>query len=249
MTEAVAEAVAPVAVPMAQLEAVYKVYDMGEVDVAALDGIDLVLERGEFVAITGPSGSGKSTLLHLLGCLDSPTQGKYLLEGHDVAGLPDRELSRIRNRHFGFVFQAYNLLPELTARENVEHPLVYAGVAPKERRARARRWLERVGLADREDHLPSQLSGGQQQRVAIARALVGDPTMVLADEPTGNLNSEAGERVLELLRELHGEGTSIVMVTHDPHVAAAAEREVGLADGNVVFDRRAATGAVSSGVD
>lgn len=249
MTEAVAEAVAPVAIPMAQLEAVYKVYDMGEVDVAALDGIDLVLERGEFVAITGPSGSGKSTLLHLLGCLDSPTQGKYLLEGHDVAGLPDRELSRIRNRHFGFVFQAYNLLPELTARENVEHPLVYAGVAPKERRARARRWLERVGLADREDHLPSQLSGGQQQRVAIARALVGDPTMVLADEPTGNLNSEAGERVLELLRELHGEGTSIVMVTHDPHVAAAAEREVGLADGNVVFDRRAATGAVSSGVD
>lgn len=249
MTEAVAEAVAPVAVPMAQIEAVYKVYDMGEVDVAALDGIDLVLERGEFVAITGPSGSGKSTLLHLLGCLDSPTQGKYLLEGHDVAGLPDRELSRIRNRHFGFVFQAYNLLPELTARENVEHPLVYAGVAPKERRARARRWLERVGLADREDHLPSQLSGGQQQRVAIARALVGDPTMVLADEPTGNLNSEAGERVLELLRELHGEGTSIVMVTHDPHVAAAAEREVGLADGNVVFDRRAATGAVSSGVD
>src|SRR5690606_22525912 len=166
-----------------------------------------------------------------------------------VAGLPDRELSRIRNRHFGFVFQAYNLLPELTARENVEHPLVYAGVAPKERRARARRWLERVGLADREDHLPSQLSGGQQQRVAIARALVGDPTMVLADEPTGNLNSEAGERVLELLRELHGEGTSIVMVTHDPHVAAAAEREVGLADGNVVFDRRAATGAVSSGAD
>lgn len=249
MTEAVAEAVAPVVIPMAQLEAVYKVYDMGEVDVAALDGIDLVLERGEFVAITGPSGSGKSTLLHLLGCLDSPTQGKYLLEGHDVAGLPDRELSRIRNRHFGFVFQAYNLLPELTARENVEHPLVYAGVAPKERRARARRWLERVGLADREDHLPSQLSGGQQQRVAIARALVGDPTMVLADEPTGNLNSEAGERVLELLRELHGEGTSIVMVTHDPHVAAAAEREVGLADGNVVFDRRAATGAVSSGVD
>lgn len=249
MTGAVAEAGAPVAVPMARLEAVYKVYDMGEVDVAALDGIDLVLERGEFVAITGPSGSGKSTLLHLLGCLDSPTQGKYLLEGHDVAGLPDRELSRIRNRHFGFVFQAYNLLPELTARENVEHPLVYAGVAPKERRARARRWLERVGLADREDHLPSQLSGGQQQRVAIARALVGDPTMVLADEPTGNLNSEAGERVLELLRELHGEGTSIVMVTHDPHVAAAAEREVGLADGNVVFDRRAATGAVSSGVD
>ena len=249
MTGAVAEAGAPVAVPMARLEAVYKVYDMGEVDVAALDGIDLVLERGEFVAITGPSGSGKSTLLHLLGCLDSPTQGKYLLEGHDVAGLPDRELSRIRNRHFGFVFQAYNLLPELTARENVEHPLVYAGVAPKERRARARRWLERVGLADREDHLPSQLSGGQQQRVAIARALVGDPTMVLADEPTGNLNSEAGERVLELLRELHAEGTSIVMVTHDPHVAAAAQREVGLADGNVVFDRRAATGAVSSGAD
>lgn len=215
----------------------------------AIHRVSLTVPRNQVTALIGASGSGKSTLLHLLGCLDSPTQGKYLLEAHDVAGLPDRELSRIRNRHFGFVFQAYNLLPELTARENVEHPLIYAGVAPKERRERARHWLERVGLADREDHLPSQLSGGQQQRVAIARALIGDPTMVLADEPTGNLNSEAGERVLELLRELHGEGTSIVMVTHDPHVAAAAEREVGLADGNVVFDRRAATGAVSSGVD
>lgn len=234
---------------MARFEAVFKVYDMGDVDVAALDGIDLVLNRGEFVAITGASGSGKSTLLHLLGCLDSPTQGRYWLEGHDVARLPDRELSRIRNRHFGFVFQAYNLLPELTARENVECPLIYAGVKATQRRQRARQWLARVGLADRENHLPSQLSGGQQQRVAIARALVGTPTMVLADEPTGNLNSEAGDKVLELLTELHAEGTSIVMVTHDPRVAAVAQREIGLADGDIVFDRKVTAEEVSTGAD
>jgi putative ABC transport system ATP-binding protein len=221
---------------MIELQDIYKVYRVGEVDVAALDGVSLTIERGEFVSVVGASGSGKSTLLHILGCLDSPTQGTYLLEGHDVTHLGDRELSRIRNRHFGFIFQAYNLLPELTALENVEEPLVYAGVPGRERRERAMAQLERVGLQDRLRHFPSQLSGGQQQRVAIARALVNNPTLLLADEPTGNLNTEAGEAVLAILCELHDEGMSIVMVTHDLRIAALAERRIVLADGQVIED-------------
>lgn len=223
-------------VPMIRMHDIYKVYRLGETDVAALDGVSLRFDRGEFVSVVGASGSGKSTLLHILGCLDAPTQGAYELEGHDVTRLPDRELSRIRNRHFGFIFQAYNLLPELTALENVEQPLVYAGVAARERRERASALLERVGLADRAKHLPNQLSGGQQQRVAIARALVNGPTLLLADEPTGNLNTEAGDQVLAILDALHKDGMSIIMVSHDPRVAAVAERMIEIKDGRVLTD-------------
>jgi len=221
---------------MIELKGIYKVYDMGEVEVAALDGIDFRMRRGEFVSVVGASGSGKSTLLHILGCLDTATSGSYLLEGQEVTRLPDRELSRIRNRHFGFIFQAYNLLPDMTALENVEQTLVYAGVAPRERRERAARALEQVGLGDRLRHLPSQLSGGQQQRVAIARALINEPTLLLADEPTGNLSSEAGDAILEIITSLHERGMSIVMVTHDPRIARVAERQVVMQDGKLVQD-------------
>ena len=221
---------------MLNLSDIYKVYNMGAVDVPALDGVSFTLRRGEFVGVVGQSGSGKSTLLHLLGCLDTPTSGTYELEGHDITRLPDKELSRIRNRHFGFVFQAYNLLSDLSALENVEQPLVYAKVSGKERRERARAMLDKVGLSDRVKHMPSQLSGGQQQRVAIARALVNTPTLLLADEPTGNLNTEAGNAVLDILTGLHEEGMSVVMVTHDSHIAALAERQVVLQDGRVVRD-------------
>jgi len=221
---------------MVRLRGIYKVYDMGGSDVAALDGVDLEIKRGEFVSVVGISGSGKSTLLHVLGCLDTPTSGTYELEGHDVTRLGDRELSRVRNRHFGFVFQAYNLLPDLTALENVEQPLVYAGVGARERRERAAAKLSQVGLADRMGHFPSQLSGGQQQRVAIARALVNEPTLLLADEPTGNLSSEHGSAILEILTGLHADGMSIVMVTHDPRIADLAERKVEILDGKIVRD-------------
>jgi len=224
------------AVHMVRLSGIFKVYDMGGVDVDALDGVDLTVQRGEFVSVVGISGSGKSTLLHILGCLDTPTSGSYELEGHDVTRLPDRELSRVRNRHFGFVFQAYNLLPDLNALENVEQPLVYAGVSARERRERAEEKLRQVGLADRLRHFPSQLSGGQQQRVAIARALVNEPTLLLADEPTGNLSSEHGSAILEILTGLHEEGMSIVMVTHDPLIADLAERKVEILDGKIVRD-------------
>ena len=221
---------------MIELKNVYKVYNMGDVDVPALDGVSLSVQRGEFVSIIGQSGSGKSTLLHLLGCLDTPTSGEYLLEGNSVKDLSDAELSRIRNKHFGFVFQSYNLLTDLSALENVEQPLVYAGVKAKERRERASAALAKVGLADRMRHLPTQLSGGQQQRVAIARALVTSPTLLLADEPTGNLNSEASEAILGILESLHREGMSVVMITHDPLVALRAKRQVSLQDGQIVRD-------------
>jgi putative ABC transport system ATP-binding protein len=235
-TEGTEEAVQAAGQAMVKLAGIYKVYDMGGSEVAALDGVNLEIKRGEFVSIIGTSGSGKSTLLHLLGCLDAPTSGSYELEGHDVTRLRDRELSRIRNRHFGFVFQAYNLLGDMTALENVEQPLVYAGVNPRERRERATERLRQVGLADRLRHYPNQLSGGQQQRVAIARALVNDPTLLLADEPTGNLNTEHGNAILEILLDLHGEGMSIVMVTHDPRIADLAKRKVELLDGRIVHD-------------
>ena len=221
---------------MIELKNLYKVYDMGGVDVAALDGVDVQVMRGEFVSVIGSSGSGKSTLLHILGCLDSATSGTYLLEGQDVTDLPDREVSRIRNRAFGFIFQAYNLLPDLTALENVEQTLVYAKTGAKERRERSARALEQVGLGNRLRHFPNQLSGGQQQRVAIARALINAPTLLLADEPTGNLNSEAGDAILEVLVNLHNEGMSIIMVTHDPRVAGVAERQLVMQDGKLVGD-------------
>lgn len=221
-------------VPMIDLQEVFKVYDMGDVDVPALDGVDFQMSRGEFVSLVGDSGSGKSTMLHIVGGLDKPTGGKYYLEGNEVLHLRDRELSRIRNRHFGFVFQAYNLISNLTAQENVEQPLIYAGLTKRQRTAKAKRTLEKVGLEARSKHLPGQLSGGQQQRVAIARALVNDPTLIMADEPTGNLNTESGNLILDILSSLHEEGVSILMVTHNREIADRADRRVELQDGKII---------------
>ncbi len=212
-----------------------KTYRLGQVDVAALRGVDVDVGAGEFVAITGPSGSGKSTLMHILGCLDTPTSGTYRLDGEDVSGLSGKRLAQVRNRKVGFVFQTFNLMPRLTVEENVALPLKYrGGVLRGERRARALRILERLGLAPRVGHRPDELSGGERQRVAIARALVGEPAILLADEPTGNLDSQSGAEVLQTFAELHGAGHTIVLVTHDPTVAARAERVIQMSDGRVV---------------
>lgn len=224
------------AAPMIQLQGIVKRYVMGGGLVAALNGVDLRIDRGEFVSIMGPSGSGKSTLMQILGALDTPTEGTYTLEGYDISRLPDAELARIRNKHFGFVFQSYNLFPELTALENVELPLVYAGVNFRARREQARAYLNAVGLGDRMKHYPAQLSGGEQQRVAIARAIVNEPTLLLADEPTGNLSREGGDEILAVFQQLHADGVSVVLVTHDPRVGAFAERCVKLLDGAIVLD-------------
>ena len=215
-----------------------KHYDLGAETVRALRGVDLRIFRNEYVAIMGPSGSGKSTFMNLIGCLDTPTAGEYVLNGHPVAGMGEDELARIRNREIGFVFQTFNLLPRSTALENVELPLVYGGSGKKERRARAVEALEHVGLGDRMDHRPNQLSGGQRQRVAIARALVTRPSIILADEPTGNLDSQTSEEIMGLFARLHDEGQTIIMVTHEPDIAAHAERVVTLRDGQVASDRR-----------
>jgi putative ABC transport system ATP-binding protein len=212
-----------------------KTYRLGQVDVAALRGVDVDVGAGEFIAITGPSGSGKSTLMHILGCLDTPTSGTYRLDGEDVSGLSGKRLAQVRNRKVGFVFQTFNLMPRLTVEENVALPLKYRGGVPRsERRVRALHLLERLGLTPRVGHRPDELSGGERQRVAIARALVGEPAILMADEPTGNLDSASGAEVLQTFAELHGAGHTIVLVTHDPNVAARAQRVIQMSDGRVV---------------
>ncbi len=210
---------------------------MGQVKVTALKNVDLKIQRGEFISIMGPSGSGKSTLLHILGALDTPTGGEYLLEETDVTRLSDKEVSRIRNGHFGFVFQTFNLLPDFTALENISIPLMYARVRPKERRERAGLLLERMGLKDRMTHYPSQLSGGEQQRVAIARALANDPSIIFADEPTGNLNTKQGDEIMKIFTRLNEEGVTVVMVTHSPRIGQYAKRIVQIADGEIISDK------------
>ncbi len=212
---------------------VYKIYQMGEEKVAALNGVTLDIERGGFWAIMGPSGSGKSTMLNLLGCLDRPTAGRYHFDGHDVGSLSDDKLSDLRLRKLGFIFQSFNLIPQLTVRENIELPLFYLNWEPRDSAARAEELAERVGLGNRLEHRPNQLSGGQQQRVAIARALANDPPVLLADEPTGNLDTATGEQIMVMLGELHEQGKTILMVTHEPEIAAHARRQLHMRDGKV----------------
>ena len=219
-----------------ELRDVYKIYPMGAEAVHALDGVSLTIDRGEFVAIVGQSGSGKSTAMNIIGCLDVPTSGIYRLGGVDVSTMDDDQQAEIRNKMLGFIFQQYNLIPKLTVLENVELPLLYAGVPGQERRERAIRALERVGLAEKQRNLPSQLSGGQQQRVSIARALVGEPAVILADEPTGALDSHTSREVLTMLQKLHDAGNTIVLITHDNSIAVQAQRIIRLEDGRVVYD-------------
>jgi len=229
---------------LARLEGVSKIFFSDEVETHALSGVHLEIRHGEFVSIAGPSGCGKSTLLSIVGLLDSPTEGGYTINGKLVARLSISERSRIRNREIGFVFQAFNLIGDLTVFENVELPLTYRNMALSERRRRVEQVLERVGMAHRMKHYPGQLSGGQQQRVAVARALGGQPSILLADEPTGNLDSKNSEAVMELLKELHGEGATICMVTHDPRYAGIADRTVHLVDGRIVQETTTARAEV-----
>jgi putative ABC transport system ATP-binding protein len=225
--------------PLIELERVSRIYQMGHVDVPALDDVSLRIDEGEFVAIAGPSGSGKSTMMNILGCLDRPTMGSYRLAGTPVGGLDDDSLARVRSRTIGFVFQSYNLLPRTSAIDNVATPLLYQGVGRSDRQRRARATLERLGLGDRAEHEPTELSGGQQQRVAVARALVTEPALILADEPTGNLDSHTGAEVIALLRELHDSGRTVVLITHDADVASMADRQIHLLDGRIA-DRQVA---------
>ena len=219
------------------LDGVHKIYDTGDVEVHALKGIDLKIRSGEFLAIMGPSGSGKTTLMEVMGCLSHPTKGRYLLNGRNVEEIDGDGLARLRGEEIGFVFQSFNLLPRLSAAENVELPLTYRGVARRERQERVLASLERVGLAHRASHLPGAMSGGERQRVAVARALVNDPTLVLADEPTGNLDSATGAEIISLLRRIHDEGNTVVVVTHDPAVGEQAARRLELHDGRIETDR------------
>jgi putative ABC transport system ATP-binding protein len=219
---------------MITFDDIEKSYDLGAVQVHALDKVSFTIKQGEYVAIMGPSGSGKSTLLNILGILDSPTSGRYLLEDHDITSLPDKEQARIRNRHFGFVFQSFNLFPELSATENVMLPMSYAGVSYGRRRSRAAELLDRIGLGHRMHHLPTMMSGGEQQRVAIARALANEPDVLLADEPTGNLPSDKGEEILATLEDLNRQGVTIVMVTHNDDQGRRAGRVIRIQDGRML---------------
>ncbi|HZM70291.1 MAG TPA: ABC transporter ATP-binding protein [Candidatus Cryosericum sp.] len=241
-------AAAPQGAPVIHLQDVTKVYDSGDNAVHALRGVSLEVGAGEAMAIIGPSGSGKSTLMHIVGCLDVPSSGEYFLAGTPVSRMSSRELARIRNQRIGFVFQAYNLLPRATILRNVELPMMYAGVPRAERQDRAREALRRVGLAERARNLPSQLSGGQRQRVAIARALVNRPSILLADEPTGNLDTQTGREILELFDELGAQGHTVVLVTHDMNVAAHAQRVIRLVDGQVANGQHAAPPAAGGPV-
>nr|WP_281301887.1 MULTISPECIES: ABC transporter ATP-binding protein [unclassified Iodidimonas] len=221
---------------MIRLQGLSKSYQTADIETLALDGIDIAIERGEFVSIMGPSGCGKSTLLNIVGMLDSPTYGHYFFLGEDIAGYGERKLANIRKAHIGFIFQSFNLIDELSVRENVELALLYHKIPAKERRARADVVMEKVGIMHRAKHMPSQLSGGQQQRVAVARALVAEPDLILADEPTGNLDSAHGQEVMDMLRALNDEGATIVMVTHSPSHADYAKRTINLFDGHVVTE-------------
>jgi putative ABC transport system ATP-binding protein len=222
---------------MIDVQNVTKIYQMGEVEVHALRGVSLQINEGDFVTIMGPSGSGKSTLMNVLGCLDSPTEGRYFLHSQDVSELSDTQLAHIRNKEIGFVFQTFNLLPRTTALRQVELPLMYGGVGPRERRKRAESALDAVGLSERRHHRPDELSGGQQQRVAVARALVNQPSIILADEPTGNLDSQSGNEVLCLFEQLNAQGITIIFVTHDPEIAAYSKRVIHIRDGMIEQDQ------------
>jgi putative ABC transport system ATP-binding protein len=223
---------------MIHIKDMFKVYSMGDVEINALNGINISISQHEFVAIVGPSGSGKSTLMNMIGCLDTPTSGEYYIDGVKVNGLNDNKLADIRNQKIGFIFQGFNLLQKLSAIENVELPLVYQGVSAKERYERSLKALEAVGLGNRMKHKPTELSGGQQQRVAIARALASDPPLILADEPTGNLDTKSGKEIMNLLHELHRKGNTILLITHDNDVAMQAKRVVRIQDGVITEDRR-----------
>lgn len=221
---------------LVELTDIYKIYHMGDTEVHALDGISLNIDKGEFVAIVGQSGSGKSTCMNIIGCLDVATSGQYLLNGKDISNYTDDELAAVRNKMLGFIFQQYNLIAKLNVIENVSLPLLYGGVSDREQKERAMAALEKVGLADKAKNLPSQLSGGQQQRVSIARALAGDPSVILADEPTGALDSHTGREVMQFLKQLNDEGNTIVLITHDNSIAAQAKRIVRITDGHIVYD-------------
>lgn len=220
---------------LVELESVFKIYQVGDEEIRALDDVSLKIESGEFISIIGPSGSGKSTLMHLLGCLDTPTRGKITLDGIEIQNASSMELAAIRNRKIGFVFQSFNLLPKLNVAQNVEVPMIYAGVSAKERRERTMEALKKVDLENRAKHRPMQLSGGQQQRVAIARALINQPRIIFADEPTGNLDTHTGDNILNLFRELSQQGSTIVLVTHNPEIAAVTPRRIEIRDGKISF--------------
>ncbi len=232
---------------MIEMHNIKKIYQVGDEEVHALDGVSLSIQDHEFVAIVGASGSGKSTLMNIIGCLDSPDEGEYFIDNQEVSDLTEREQSTLRNRKIGFIFQQFNLIPKLTAFENVELPLIYQGVGNSDRKARTLEALEKVGLSERSKHHPNQLSGGQQQRVAVARALVTNPSLILADEPTGNLDSHSTADIMELLKQLHEQGNTLVLITHDVDIAAAAPRRVQLLDGKIISDTADTASAVSEG--